>query len=381
MRSEQEIRERARPRGLRRGSGPPRRPTPIPVSPRGLAIVSFVVLVVLALALYAAPGVLVVALGGTGLAIVLSFPVRALSRWMPRGLAILATFLSLVGALVLALVFLVPLLIEQLSELIAITPVIARSLIRLSQDLLQPLGDLDLLPDTPEAIAARFGEDLFDRIQTLAEGLLSGLVGFISGVVSAAILLFGVIFVAAYLLVDVRKVKAFYLKTAPRRYRWDARELWESFGVSLSRYLGGLAFVITIQGVLAGIAFWALGVPYAPLLGAWVSVTAIIPYLGAFLGAIPAVILAFFESPTTGFLALLVYILIQQLESNLLTPRIQGRALLVHPIVVLLAVIAGGQIAGLAGVIFAVPALAVMRVFVDFFRTRLQPTPSVGPGG
>ena len=79
-----------------------------------------------------------------------------------------------------------------------------------------------------------------------------------------------------------------------------------------------------------------------------------------------------FESPTTAVLTLVAYVLIQQLEGNLLTPRFQGHALHVHPIVVLLAVIGGGQIGGLAGVIFAVPTLAVLRVLFDFFRIRIR---------
>jgi predicted PurR-regulated permease PerM len=122
-------------------------------------------------------------------------------------------------------------------------------------------------------------------------------------------------------------------------------------------------------------------VPFALLLGVWISITAIIPYLGAFLGAIPAVVLAFFQSPTTGVLAVVAYVLIQQLEGNFLTPRIQGQALHVHPILVLLAVIGGGQLAGLAGVIFAVPTLAVLRVFFDFFRARIKTSPDAEGSG
>src|SRR5699024_1751093 len=115
-----------------------------------------------------------------------------------------------------------------------------------------------------------------------------------------------------------------------------------------------------------------LGVPYPLLLGAWVSVTAIIPYLGAFLGAIPAIALGFLVSPLTGVLVIVLYIVIQQLESNVLTPRIQGQAVRVHPIIVLLAVIAGGEIDGLRGAIFAVPTLAVARVLLDFLSARLR---------
>ena len=171
------------------------------------------------------------------------------------------------------------------------------------------------------------------------------------------------------------------MKSAPHRYRHDAWELWEAFGTSLSRYLGGLAFVILIQGVLAGLALYFLDVQYALLLGVWVSLTAIIPYLGAFLGAVPAVILAAFaDNPvTTVVLTILVYTAIQQLEGNVLTPRIQGQALHVHPILVLFAVIAGGQLAGLIGIVFAVPALAVARVFFDFFRVRVRTEPGLDP--
>jgi predicted PurR-regulated permease PerM len=359
--------------GARRSGRSARTPTPIFVPPRVMAIIAVLGIAVLAYVLYAAPSILIVALGGMALAIILSFPVRALSRVMPRGPAILVTFLGLVGLVTLALVFLIPLLVRQLRNFILITPAIANSANDFLLGLIEPLAESELLPAPAEDVVAGLVQNLFDRAREIIEGMLGGLVGFISGALNFGIVVFGMLFVAAYLLADVRKVKATFLNAAPRRYRRDALELWEAFGVSLSRYLGGLLFVVVIQGVLAGLALWVLGVPYAILLGAWVSLTAIIPYLGAFLGGIPAVIVALiFESPTTAVLTVVAYVLIQQLEGNFLTPRIQGQALHVHPIIVLLAVIGGGQLAGLAGVIFAVPTLAVFRVFFDFFRVRIR---------
>jgi predicted PurR-regulated permease PerM len=359
-----------------RRRGPARTPTPIFVSPRVAVVLAVLGIAALAYVLYAAPGILIVALGGTALAVVLSFPVRALSHVMPRGPAILLTFLGLLGMVTLALGYLVPLLVQQLSRLIVRTPDIANSANRLLIDAIAFLDERELLPGSdPEEFGRELVTDLFNRAQNLTENLLRDLIVFIPQVFNFGIILFAVLFVAAYLLIDVRKVKATYLRAAPKRYRQDARDLWDAFGVSLSRYLGGLLLVAVVQGVLAGVALWILDVPFALLLGVWVSVTAIIPYLGAFLGAIPAVVLAFFQSPTTGILALVAYVLIQQLEGNFLTPRIQGQAVHVHPILVLLAVIGGGQLAGLAGVIFAVPALAVLRVFFDFFRARIRTSP------
>jgi predicted PurR-regulated permease PerM len=180
------------------------------------------------------------------------------------------------------------------------------------------------------------------------------------------------LFVAVYLLTNVRRIKATYLVMIPVRYRRDARDLWDAFAFSLSRYLAGLGFVAFVQGALSAIGLFFLGVPYALLLGTWVALVSIIPYLGAFLGAIPAVVLALFQSPTTALLTVILYVLIQQLEGNVLTPRIQGQTLRVPAVLIFLAVIAGGEIAGLLGVIFAVPIVAVLRVLFDFFRVRLR---------
>lgn len=353
---------------------PGRRPTPIPISKRVAVTIGIGSVIAFVLVVSFAPSALYIAAGGFALALVLSFPVGALSRLMPRGLAILATYLVLVGVLAVALVFLVPLLIEQLGNLISATPSIANSADRLARDLLQTLAKRNLLSGaSPEQVISNSLDRLSDRARDLARNLLGGLVSFVSGTVGFAVNLIGALFVSVYLLLDVRRIKAAYLRALPHRYRWDGRELWNAEGTSLSKYLGGLALVIVIQGSLTTLGLFVFGVPYAIVLGAWVSLTAIIPYLGAFLGAIPGVIIAFsFGSTTTGVLVALLYLGIQQLEGNVLTPRIQGQALRVHPIIVLLAIVIGGELGGLVGIIVAVPVLAILRVLFDFLRARLS---------
>ena len=126
-----------------------------------------------------------------------------------------------------------------------------------------------------------------------------------------------------------------------------------------------------IQGAISAVSLFLLGVPYALVLGAWVSITAIVPYIGAWIGAVPALLVALTISPTTALWVALLFLAIQQLEGNFLTPKIQGDTLHVHPILVFLAVIVGGGLAGILGIIVAVPALAVLRVLFDFFRVRL----------
>jgi predicted PurR-regulated permease PerM len=349
------------------------RPTPIPISKRTRAALVLAAIAGLVLLGWFAPSALYIAVGGFALALLISFPVRVLSHVMPRWLAILLTYLVLVAAALLAFAILVPLLVEQLSSLIAASPDLARQADRLTRGvLLQSLADRDLLSGaSPDEVMSNLLDRLSERARDLAQGLLSELAGLLSTTVGLVVNVVGALFVSVYLLLDVRRIKAAYLRALPRQYRRDGLQLWDAEGASLSRYLGGLAFVVVIQGVLSTIALSLIGVPYAILLGAWVSATAIIPYLGAILGAIPGIILALFISPTVTILTALAYLGIQQLEGNVLTPRIQGQALRVHPVIVILAVVAGGSLGGLVGIIIAVPILAVLRVLLDFFRVRL----------
>lgn len=350
----------------------PGSPTTIWISRRTRNILVGAGLIGLILLLGAAPALLTLSLGGATLALVLSFPVRLLTRVMPRGVAMLVTLLLVAGLVVLAFVVVVPILFHQLGALSDAVPGIAARLGRRGPPVLAWLAERGLLPEPPEQFVESLRLNVLGSVQDFAGRLLGGLGQFVAGAVSTVVTLFGIVFVAVYLLSDARRVMATVLWLAPHRFRHDVRDLWNAFGFTLSRYLGGLALSLAIQGVLSAIALYFLGVPYALLLGAWVSVTALVPFLGAWIGAVPAVLLALSVSPSAAALTSILFLLIQQLEGNVLTPRIQGQAVRVHPLLVFLAVIAGGELFGISGVVFAVPAVAVLRVLFDFFRARLR---------
>jgi predicted PurR-regulated permease PerM len=328
-------------------------------------------LLVVALIMWFSPTVPVVLLGGFAVALVLSFPVRWLSHIMPRWLAMLLTYLLLIGAGLLAFLILVPILAIQLFSFAKAAPEIVSSARHTLVNLLQPLADYGLLKGTPDEFLGELGQDLLDLARSVGKNILGSLVSFVSSTISLVLSLFGVLFVSVYLLANVRNIKATYLMSAPKRYRRDAAELWDSEGISLSRYLSGLGLDMVIQGAISTVGLFFLGVPYALLLGTWVALTAIIPYLGAWLGAIPAVLVALTISPGKAVLTALLYLIIQQFEVNVLQPRIQGQALNMPSILIFLGVIAGAEIAGFLGILFAVPTMAVLKVLYDFLRVRL----------
>lgn len=358
-------------------------PTPIPISRRAGRIIAVGVVVVVVLIAWAAPVVPRLLITGAALALVLSFPVRLLSRVLPRGVAIAIVVIGLLLLLLIALVVLIPVVVLQLTDLIDASTGYANEAQAFALRNLERLQTRGWLAADPEEVLNQLQRGALERGQQIGESLLANLLNGLAGALGMVIQFFGVLFIAVYLLADIGRVKAFLTTRAPRRYQDDIAQLWHLLEKSLSRYIGGLLISIALQGIAATLALWLLDVPYAVLLGLWTSATAILPYVGAFLGAIPAILVALFVSPATALGVAVVYLAINQIEGNLLTPRIQGEAVKVHPIVIFLGVLAGGEIWGLLGAALAVPVLAVVRVVIEFFNDRLyvrrQGTPPDGP--
>lgn len=347
-------------------------PTPIYISRRTRSILLLVALVATLYVLWRVPTVVTILVLGSALALVLSYPVRILQRFMPRRIAILNTLASVVTIGVLAVFFLLPPLVSQMTELVEELPDLVERADRQLRDTLADLEREGVLGTEAEDVVRDIQQGILGRASTVVEGMVTGVVGTLTSAMGLMITGFGILFVAVYLLIDAEKLRARSIAAAPDRYHDDLRDLWDDFGASLSRYLAGLVVVSSVQGAAAGVGLLLLGVPYALLLGVWIALTSVIPYLGSWLGAIPAVILAFLQSPQTGLLTILLYFIIQTVEGNLLTPRIQGEAVQVHPVFVLLTVVAAGSLYGLLGVVLAVPLLAMARVLYEFLRLRLR---------
>ena len=353
---------------------PPRQVTPIVVSRRTAYLLGVAAATAVLFIIWAVPLVLVITIGGGALALLLSYPVRLLERVMPRRVAVLTTLVGVVVVLAGGTLLILPPLVSQMGDLIEELPNIAEQVNDQLREIMEDLEAEGRLPADADEVVGDIQQGLLDRATVAAESLLNTVLDTITGAVGLVTTAFGTLFVAVYLLLDADKLRRAIVSHSPKRYRADVDQLWDDMGRSLSRYLAGLMVTAAVQGSLAGIGLLILGVPYALLLGLWISLTSVVPYFGSWLGAIPALILAYLESPQTAIWTFLLYFVIQTIEGNLLTPRIQGEAVQVHPIFVLLTVVAAGGLFGIFGVILAVPMLAIGRVLFDFFRDRIRVT-------
>lgn len=354
--------------------------TQIPISPRMRNVLLAVAAGALLFLFWKAPALPRLLLTGAALALILSFPVRLLSRFIPRGLAIAVVVLTMLAALVVAAVVLVPIAVAQLASLAGQAPNLLNEGYRYSREVVVELVDRGILDTSPEEAMRELQSNGAQRLEAVVQEVVARAFDTLSGTVNGVFTALSTILVAVYLLADGERFKNGIIRLLPRQYRDDALVLWDDVGFALSRYLGGLLISLAFQGTASTVVLVLLDVPYALLLGIWTSIGAIVPFVGSYIGAIPAAIVGFTVSPTTGFLVILTYVIINFVDGNLIAPRIQGQAIRVPPLLIFLAVITGGQIAGIWGALIAVPVLAVVRVVVEFFQERVivqerTPTP------
>ncbi len=132
----------------------------------------------------------------------------------------------------------------------------------------------------------------------------------------------------------------------------------------------GQLFLGVIVGVLVYIGLSLLGIRFALLLAIIAGILELVPYIGPVLSAIPAVILAFFQAPILALWILILYIVVQQLENYLLVPVIMKKVVGLNPVVVIIALLIGGKLLGILGIILAVPAAAVLAEFFKDIKRK-----------
>jgi predicted PurR-regulated permease PerM len=169
-------------------------------------------------------------------------------------------------------------------------------------------------------------------------------------------------FISFYLLKDfsIMKRAAWYL--TPRKWRKEGVLFLKDIDKSLGSYIRGQLLVCAAIGAISSLLFWVFDMRYPLLLGTIIGVTNVIPYFGPIIGAVPAVIIASALSVKMVVITIGIIIVLQFLEGNILSPLIVGKSLHMHPLLIMLALLAGGEAGGILGLIIAVPILAVIKV-------------------
>ncbi|HSJ37678.1 MAG TPA: AI-2E family transporter [Planococcus sp. (in: firmicutes)] len=289
--------------------------------------------------------------------------VRLLEKRMGRVSAILSIFMLFTIAIFLLGSWLGPLLAQQIMALVNNFPTIVNRVqnwiaMALESDWWQYIEKQDVMPALqPSALT--------DNFSSLFEGIGSSILGFLGSFLSMVSKLVIVPFVLFFLLKDGERLPDSLLKILPQDSRDEGRKILQDMDDNLSAYIQGQAIVSLFVGALSLIAYMLLGLEYAVILALVAMFTNLIPFLGPFIGAVPVLIVALFQDPLLAFWTAIAIIIIQQVESNLISPNVMGHKLEVHPVTIIFLLYIGGSFAGIIGMILVIPIYAVGKAIMQ----------------
>jgi predicted PurR-regulated permease PerM len=291
------------------------------------------------------------------LAYALAPMVTFLERVVPRFLAILIVYLIVLGAISGLLYLVVSTAIEQTTSLAGylnslLTPTSSGHLSPLEQA-------LNSFGISPSQIAS-FRAQLISG----TTGLAGDVVPLLTGVVNAALDIIVVAVLSVYFIVDGSRVTRWVQRNMPRRQRGRVRFLLETLQRVVGGYIRGQLLLCTLIGLLVGAGMGILGVPYALLLGVLTFILEFIPILGVLATGAICVLLALTKGWLLALIVLVYFVIVHIIEGDVVGPRIVGRAVGLHPAIALIALIAGGELFGIWGALFASPIAGVLQAFL-----------------
>ncbi|MCM3125961.1 MULTISPECIES: AI-2E family transporter [Bacillaceae] len=299
---------------------------------------------------------------------------------VPRVLAILIIYVVFGALLVLAIGNLVPAVSKQATELANDLPEFANKTTDYFYDVVRS-SEFKSFRDEQREMIDTVQERLIEYANTLPNKLTSGLKGFLGVVTNIAIILVTVPFLLFYMFKDGHRFPQAVSKFIPKEYRDEGLKILKETGETLSAYIQGQVTVASAVGILAFIGYMIIDLRYALIMALIVAFTNIIPYVGPIIGGAPAVLVGFFDSPTKALLVVVVILVAQQIEGNLLSPLILGKTLDTHPATIIIILLAAGNLAGVLGMVLAVPTYAVIKTIilnlVRFLRARKRASISV----
>jgi len=310
-----------------------------------------------------------------GLVFLLEPIVRVFDRLsVPRPIGAILAFLVLLAVLVAVGALVWPTVQEQGAELIRQLPDIYVSLVDWWRDAALTLGlNIDEFL-SQEAIEAWLRDPANQAtIQDLLFGFGAGAGIVLRGVAETIVVIGLAPVLAIYLLIDLERFKSNSLELTPPGHRNEVAYVSGEVSTALGSFVRGQLLVAFLVGVASSIGMWAIDLPFWLLIGIVAGFLNLIPFLGPFVGGALAALVALLNGdPWQAVWAVLIMIGVQQVDNHLITPMIQRTRVNLSPLVIVLALIIGGSLAGLLGVLVAIPATAAIRIVIGhLWRTRL----------
>lgn len=304
---------------------------------------------------------------GALLAFLINPMVDRLARFLPRALAIVVIFVALVAVLAGVATVFVPLLTTEIGQLQAQLP----SILSQAQGQIEHLQGQKITLFGFQIDLSRQANNLDQRAGEFLLGQFGNALTI--GLVALNLLLQVILtLIVAFLVsLDAHNISSFVRQLVPGDYREDFDDIWPKLKSMLFGYLRGQLTVATIIGVGVGVALWIEKMPFAFALGVLAGITALVPFIGPWIGAIPILLVALSAGVGEAVLVGVTYLVITNVVLQFLFPRILGAAVKLPALLVIVAFLAGFSLAGILGMFIAIPVAATIAILFDHVYLRV----------
>ena len=298
-------------------------------------------------------------------AIIIAFAIEPLAHKLqeykvPRGLSVVVVYLLFIGVLAVAVTLILPILAEQTIQLSLQVPQMIEALDHKFGGLFG-LDSAEIAPQLQQSISS-----LGNNLTNISTVVFQQTRSIFSGVLSLVL----VFIIAFYLVMEEDALKKLFRFIVPKQHMAYVELMIDRIQAKLGRWVLAQLFLGVVIGLSVGVGLWIIGVKYALALGLVAGLLEVFPVIGPMIAGVLGTVIALSQSFTLGIFALILYVVIQQTENHILIPNIMRKATGLNPLVTLIAVLLGGRLAGLVGVILSVPVATIISIILaDFFST------------
>lgn len=289
-----------------------------------------------------------------------------LNKKVPKGIAILLVMVGVIVIFIMIITSLVPIIQKQLLDLVSQLPYYYQIISEQVEKFMQT-GFFETIQEQFNKINTDFIQSITERLNGILNFTFSG-IGSVVGIIGDIVItIMTMPVILYYLLKDGNKVIPFVTRMFPTRSQHKISVMLNEMNQQVSSYIRGQITVAICVGFTYIIGYTLIGLPYGVTIGMIAGLLTIIPYIGSIIGLTPALIIGFVTNPTLALHVLLVFVIEQLIESRVLQPLILGSSLKMHPVTILIILLAAGKMFGLVGLLIAVPVYAVVKVFITHF--------------
>lgn len=298
---------------------------------------------------------------GFAIAYILNRPISFFEKKLKikRGLSILLTYIGVISIMATFVIILLPSIIESSVTLVN----------ELSKSATQVPENLNFISYEPlKTLLENNLSRLTELLGTVTNFLINNVTRIFMSVTSTLLNIIFAIVISVYMLLDKEKIKKLFSNIIDilieEKKSIKIHEFLTEVNLIFSHFITGLLIEATIVGTLAFIGMTILGVKYAPILGLIICFTNVIPYVGPFIGAIPAVVATLMYNPMLALWVMIYIIILQQIDGNFIGPKVMGNYIGLDPIWIILSITIGGGFLGVLGILLAIPTGAIVKIIL-----------------